>query len=714
MRDDADMPAPDIQDDDIQVGATPAAEAQDATEPLLQVSDLRTWFFTDAGVVRAVDGVSFTLHRGETLGIVGESGSGKSVAAKSIMNLLEEPARIVAGSIRFRGKEITALSEDELREIRGAEIAMVFQDPMTSLNPVLRISRQLIETMTAHARFTPEAARTRAASLLGRMGIAGPERVLDSWPHQFSGGMRQRVMLAMGFSNEPALILADEPTTALDVTIQAQILDLLRALNADLGTAVILISHDLGVIATICSRVLVMYAGEVVEEGRPQDLLTDPRHPYTWALLHAAPRLDGDAADRRLATIEGQPPDARDWPEGCRFRARCPFAIDACAQHPALLPIPKLPPIHAPGPINPDRSARCWVTQSGGTLPPPPPRAVAQAAAPRPDTRPAPLLDVQGLVKHFELPRENFLEQHRVLRAVDGVDIKVFPGETVGLVGESGCGKSTIARLLMRLEEPTAGSIVFDGQDISHASQSAIRPLRRRMQMIFQDPYASLNPRMTVGEILAGPLRLHGLARGAADARARVAELLNLVGLPPEAAARFPHEFSGGQRQRVSIARALAVEPVFVVGDEPISALDVNIQAQIINLMIGLQERLRLTYLFIAHDLAVVRHISDRIVVLYLGRVVETAPAAELFRRPLHPYTASLISAVPRLDATGARQRIVLSGEVPSALNPPSGCHFRTRCPAAAPRCAAETPPLAELAPGHRVACHFPGSVVAT
>jgi peptide/nickel transport system ATP-binding protein len=673
------------------------AVVPDATEPLLQVSDLRTWFFTDAGVVRAVDGVSFTLNRGETLGIVGESGSGKSVAAKSIMNLLEEPARIVAGSIRFRGKEITALSEDALREIRGAEIAMVFQDPMTSLNPVLRISRQLIETMTAHHRFTSEAARTRAASLLGRMGIAGPERVLGSWPHQFSGGMRQRVMLAMGFSNEPSLILADEPTTALDVTIQAQILDLLRALNADLGTAVILISHDLGVIATICSRVLVMYAGEVVEEGRPADLLTDPRHPYTWALLHAAPRLEGTSSDRRLATIEGQPPDARAWPEGCRFRARCPFAIDACAQHPALLP------------IDDTRRARCWVTQNGAPLHPPASRAATTAAAAPQSAAPAPLLQVEDLVKHFPLARENFLEPRRLLRAVDGVTIAVLPGETVGLVGESGCGKSTVARLVMRLEEPTAGRIVFDGQDISHASQAAIRPLRRRMQMIFQDPYASLNPRMTVGEILAGPLRLHGLAHGAADARAQVGELLNLVGLPPESAARFPHEFSGGQRQRISIARALSVQPVFVVGDEPISALDVNIQAQIINLMIGLQERLNLTYLFIAHDLAVVRHISDRIVVLYLGRVVETAPAAELFRRPLHPYTVSLISAVPTLGASGQKQRIVLSGEVPSALDPPSGCHFRTRCPAAASRCATETPVLAEVDTRHRVACHFPG-----
>jgi peptide/nickel transport system ATP-binding protein len=692
MQDDVDMPVADIA----------TGDGSKHTEPLLQVNDLRTWFFTDAGVVRAVDGVSFTLNRGETLGIVGESGSGKSVAAKSIMNLLEEPARIVAGSIRFRGKEITTLPEQELRKIRGAEIAMVFQDPMTSLNPVLRISRQLIETMTAHDRFTTQAARARAASLLGRMGIPGPDRVLDSWPHQFSGGMRQRVMLAMGFANEPSLILADEPTTALDVTIQAQILDLLRALNADLGTAVILISHDLGVIATICSRVLVMYAGEVVEEGRPQDLLTDPRHPYTWALLHAAPRMDGPVTrDRRLATIEGQPPDARAWPDGCRFRARCPFAIDACAKHPELLP------------IDDDRSARCWVTQQGALLPAPPPRAGADVAATRQDALPAPLLHVQGLVKHFLLARENFLEPHRVLRAVDGVDLDVFPGETVGLVGESGCGKSTIARLVMRLDEPTTGRIVFDGQDISHASQSAIRPLRRRMQMIFQDPYASLNPRMTVSEILAGPLRLHGLAQGTAAIRERVGDLLNLVGLPPEAVARFPHEFSGGQRQRISIARALAVEPVFVVGDEPISALDVNIQAQIINLMIGLQERLQLTYLFIAHDLAVVRHISDRIVVLYLGRVVETAPAAELFRLPLHPYTASLISAVPTLDATGSRRRIVLSGEVPSPLNPPSGCHFRTRCPAAAARCAAETPILTEVAASHRVACHFPGAVAA-
>jgi len=660
----------------------------DVAEPILQVENLHTWFFTDAGVVRAVDGVSFVLRPGETLGIVGESGSGKSVTAKSIIRLLDEPARIVDGSISFRGRDMVHLSDEALREIRGAEIAMVFQDPMTSLNPVLRISRQLIETMTAHRRFKPRAARERAVGLLRRMGMATPERAVNSFPHQFSGGMRQRVMLAMGFANEPTLLIADEPTTALDVTIQAQILDLLRELNADLGTAVILISHDLGVIANVCSRVLVMYAGEVVEEGAPDELLSDPRHPYTWALLHAAPRLDqATEDDRRLTTIEGQPPDAHNWPSGCRFRARCPFAVAQCTKHPALLP------------VGDDRAARCWVTQGGQRLHPPDhARAITETRA---RTAIKPLLEVRDLAKHFELPRDAFLEPRRILRAVDGVDFDVLPGETVGLVGESGCGKSTLARVVMRL-------------DITHLSQAELRPLRRRMQMIFQDPYGSLNPRMTVGEILGGPLRLHGLVPQGGSARVRVQELLDLVGLPPAAAARFPHEFSGGQRQRISIARALAVEPGFIIGDEPISALDVNIQAQIINLMIGLQERLGLTYLFIAHDLAVVRHISDRIVVLYLGRVVETASARELFAHPLHPYTNSLISAVPVPDAHRecSRPRIALQGEVPSAVNPPSGCHFRTRCPAAAARCADETPRLTEAAPGHFVSCHFPGSVV--
>ena len=673
-----------------------AAEPLLPAEPLLSVRDLRTWFLTDAGPVRAVDGVSFDLARGETLGIVGESGSGKSVCAKSIIRLLDDPARIVGGSITFRGRDLATLDAAALRHVRGREIAMVFQDPMTSLNPVLRIVRQLTEAMTAHGRFSRTAARARAIQLLRRMGVPAPERAVKAWPHQFSGGMRQRVMLAMGFSNEPALIIADEPTTALDVTIQAQILDLLRELNADLGTAVILISHDLGVIANVCSRILVMYAGEVVEEGAPEELLSDPRHPYTWALLHAAPRIDAEAQDRRLTTIEGQPPDPRNWPTGCRFRARCPFAVTQCAEHPALLPVGE------------DRLSRCWVTQQGGALHTPArPDATAAMAVSPADVRP--LLEVTGLTKHFELPREGLFEKPRILRAVDGVDLTVMRGETVGLVGESGCGKSTLARLVTRLHEPTAGRVVFDNTDITHATQSEIRPLRRRMQMIFQDPYASLNPRMSVGEILTGPLKLHGLTEG--DADARVAELLALVNLPPLSTNRFPHEFSGGQRQRISIARALSVRPDLIVADEPISALDVNIQAQIINLMVDLQERLGLTYLFIAHDLAVVRHVCDRIVVLYLGKVMEVARAADLFLRPLHPYTRSLVAAAPVPDPRVERTRrhVQLRGEPASPISPPSGCRFRTRCPIAALVCSEQEPPLVDQGGAQFVACHFPG-----
>ncbi len=675
-----------------------AAEPLLPAEPLLSVRDLRTWFLTDAGPVRAVDGVSFDLARGETLGIVGESGSGKSVCAKSIIRLLDDPARIVGGSITFRGRDLATLDAAALRQVRGREIAMVFQDPMTSLNPVLRIAKQLTEAMTAHGRFTRAAARARAVQLLRRMEVPAPERAVKAWPHQFSGGMRQRVMLAMGFSNEPALIIADEPTTALDVTIQAQILDLLRELNADFGTAVILISHDLGVISNVCSRILVMYAGEVVEEGAPEELLSDPRHPYTWALLHAAPRIDAEAQDRRLATIEGQPPDPRNWPTGCRFRARCPFTVAQCAEHPALLPVGE------------DRLSRCWVTQQGGALHTPSRPHVTAAVAVSPVVV-RPLLEVTGLTKHFELPRDGLFEKPRILRAVDGVDLTVMRGETVGLVGESGCGKSTLARLVTRLHEPTAGRVVFDGTDITHATQSDIRPLRRRMQMIFQDPYASLNPRMSVGEILTGPLKLHELTEG--DSRARVAELLALVNLPPQSTNRFPHEFSGGQRQRISIARALSVRPDLIVADEPISALDVNIQAQIINLMVDLQERLGLTYLFIAHDLAVVRHVCDRIVVLYLGKVMEVARAADLFRRPLHPYTRSLVAAAPVPDPRVERTRrhVQLRGEPASPISPPSGCRFRTRCPIAAPICSEQEPPLLDQGGKQFVACHFPGMV---
>ena len=679
-----------------------------AAEPILQVRDLRTHFFTDSGVVRAVDGVSFSVAAGETLGIVGESGSGKTVAALSLIRLLEDPARIVGGEILFQGRDIVKMDTEELRRVRGGGIAMVFQDPMTSLNPVLRIARQLAETMQVHGRLDERQALDRAVGLLGRMGIAAPERAIDNYPHQFSGGMRQRVMLAMGFSNEPALLIADEPTTALDVTIQAQILDLLAELNRDFNTAIVLISHDLGVIASVCARVVVMYAGEVVEEGPTEAILSDPRHPYTWALINAVPRIDRHVpGQRRLVTIEGSPPDPAAAASGCGFAPRCPFRLPKCAEHPVLVEL-------APG-----RRARCWVTQAGGPLPAPATHATTPAevkaamdhGSASKLERGTRMLELRGVVKHFPLPKAGFFRAREVVHAVDGVDLDIMQGETVGLVGDSGCGKSTLARVIARIHEPSAGSVVFHGQDIAHASQARIRPLRRRMQMVFQDPYASLNPRMTVADILGEPLRFHGITSSPAQTRQRIAELLDVVGLSPKAGARYPHEFSGGQRQRISIARALSVRPDFIIADEPISALDVNIQAQIINLLVDLQERFGLTYLFIAHDLAVVRHISDRVVVLYLGKVAEIAPADELFAQPLHPYTRYLISAVPIPDAAAERrrQRLSLQGEPPSAIRPPSGCRFRTRCPIANSICAETVPQLTEHRPGHFAACHFPG-----
>jgi peptide/nickel transport system ATP-binding protein len=709
--------------------AAPARAAVDREVPILEVEDLHTYFHTDAGVVRAVDGVSFSVRPGETLGIVGESGSGKSVTASSIMRLVAPPGRIEQGRILFRGQDIVALPADKVRDLRGGSMAMIFQDPMTSLNPVLRISRQLEEAMLVHRRYTAKGAAARAVELLGRMGITAPERAVRNYPHQFSGGMRQRVMLAMGFANDPALLIADEPTTALDVTVQAQILDLLRQLNDEFGVAIILISHDLGVVGNLCSRVVVMYGGQVVEEGPTERILREPKHPYTWALLNAAPRLD-QVQRERLVAIPGTPPDLLTPPIGCRFAARCPFRVERCDEAPELLQ------------VGPGRSARCWVTQAGTELPldidaahralisaEPEPLPVGSLAPDAPGAPPRahvvegaerPIVSVpesdsivvlENLVKHFPVSSGGLLNRSKAaVRAVDGVDLSVRRGETVGLVGESGSGKSTLARLIVRLHEPTAGRLTFDGIDITHASTARLRPLRSRLQMIFQDPYSSLNPRMTVGATLVEPLRSHRLVADDAAARARVAELLDLVGLEVRAAKKYPYEFSGGQRQRIGIARALAVEPEVLVADEPVSSLDVNIQAQVINLLEDLQGRLGLTYVFIAHDLSVVRHVSDRIAVMYLGKIVEVGPATALVERPIHPYTRALISAAPVPDPEAERRRtpVRLTGEIPSPISPPSGCRFRTRCPIAQPVCAEVEPPMIEHEPTRWAACHFP------
>jgi peptide/nickel transport system ATP-binding protein len=668
---------------------------------LLEVDGLHVHFVTTRGVVRAVEGISYKVRPGEVVALVGESGCGKSVSSLAIMRLLAQPAgRIVAGSILFQGRNLLELSEDEMREIRGRDIAMIFQEPMTSLNPVLTIGFQIMEPLLIHLGMTEAEARARAVELIKMVGIPDPERRLDQYPHQFSGGMRQRVMIAIALSCNPKLIIADEPTTALDVTIQAQILKLMKDLTRDLGIALVIITHNLGIVARYADRVNVMYAARMAEQGAAAPVFAKPFHPYTAGLLRSVPRLD-EPRGRKLETIEGLPPNLLDPPPGCRFAPRCRARQDACVQ--------TLPDLVA---VEPHRYSACIraaeMAQVG------PAGLGLQSANPQPPEPKSldpskPLLEVHGLRTYFEVGAglQMFKHQRFEVRAVDEVSFRVYRGETLGLVGESGCGKTTVGRTLLRLEQATGGEIVFDGANVTRAEGRALKDYRRKIQVIFQDPYSSLNPRMTIGEIIAEPMLVYRLAPDRKRARDKVAELLTQVGLFEYMADRYPHELSGGQRQRVGIARALAMEPSFIVCDEPVSALDVSIQAQIINLLEALQARYQLTFLFIAHDLAVVRHISDRVIVMYLGKVMEIADRDTLYADPRHPYTRALLDAVPipdpLLEAT--REYRVLGGEVPSPLNPPRGCVFHTRCPLASEECKMVIPELREVRPQHFAAC---------
>ncbi|MEU8824806.1 ABC transporter ATP-binding protein [Streptomyces sp. NPDC048636] len=676
------------------------------TDPVLHVRDLATHFGTERGVVRAVGGVTFDVRAGETLALVGESGSGKSVTAMSLMRIVRPPGRIVSGEVIYRGRDLLALSDREMREVRGAGISMVFQDPMSSLNPVMRVRDQLVEAMLAHGNFTGAGARARALELMERVGIPDPGARLADYPHAFSGGMRQRVMIAMALANEPDVIVADEPTTALDVTIQAQILELLAQLNRDLGTAIVLITHNLGVVARSCQRVAVMYGGRIVEQAPVDELFARPRHPYTRALLAATPHLT-TSRHFPLVPVEGRPPDLIAPIPGCAYAPRCVAAVERCHEQPPLFG------------DEDGREWACWVSGQEGVLPPPPPvTPAAHHLADRGGEKP--LLAVEGLVKTFPVrTRTGSLRRKTVhVSAVDGIDFSIAPGETLGLVGESGCGKSTLAKTLLGIHPATSGTVRYEGRDVGVPRGGDLRWYRGRTQLVFQDPMSSLNPRLTVADAVGEPLVVHRLARGD-EAKKRVADLLELVGLDPGVASRYPHEFSGGQRQRIVIARALAVNPRLLVCDEAVSALDVSLQAQIVNLLQDLQRRLGLAYLFIGHDLATVRHISHRIMVMYLGHIVESGPSEEVTADPRHPYTASLLSAVPEPDPVRERnrERIVLTGDVPSPLSPPPACRFHTRCPIG-PRarpertiCATERPSLTEVAPGRYTACHFPGEL---
>ena len=685
--------------------------------PLLEVAGLNVTFRTRDGDVRAVRDLTFGLGRGETLGIVGESGSGKSTVALAVLGLLPRNAT-VTGSVQSEGRELLGLRERDLTRLRGSVIAYVPQDPLSSLNPAFTVGWQVAETIWTRRVMDKEAAYRRAIELLGAVGIPRAAEQAKRYPHEFSGGMRQRVVIAIAMANDPDVIIADEPTTALDVTIQAQVLEALRAARQQTGASMILITHDLGVVAGMADRVMVMYAGKPVENAAVDEIFFRSKMPYTLGLLGSLPRLDVDSS-APLRPIPGAPPSLINLPPGCPFAPRCPVAIERCvSEEPVLLPVAPEhgsachragelaagAPLFATGdPYSEDLLSERAVVPAASAPSPFPASALAGL----------PIVGVSGLVKHYPISSGRLIRR-RVgeTHAVCGLSLELRERETLGLVGESGCGKSTAARSILQLLPATEGSVRFEGKELTTQTRRQLRPLRQRMQVVFQDPFASLDPRMPVGEIVAEPLRVHERW----DHRtgpARVAELFRLVGLNPEHRNRYPHEFSGGQRQRVGIARALALEPKVLVLDEPVSALDVSIQAGVVNLLEELQDRLALSYLFIAHDLAVVRHISDRIAVMYLGKIVETGTRAQVYDAPSHPYTQALLSAVPVPDpgVERRRRRILLTGDVPSAVSPPSGCRFRTRCWKAQEICATEVPELTDRGQGHPVACHFAETV---
>jgi len=659
--------------------------------PLLSIDNLSVSFSTAAGSVQAVRNVSMQIGEAEFLGLVGESGSGKSVTAHSILGLLPSNA-MSTGSILFDGRDLTELTEQSLREVRGSEIAMVFQNPMSGLNPVLSIGNQLTDTLRAHESMSNQAAQSRSADLLDLVGLPNPRRTLGSFPHELSGGMQQRVMIAMALAHGPRLLIADEPTTALDVTIQAQIMEVLLAARDETGVAIMLITHNLGLVAGAADQICVMYGGQIFESGTPDDIFYDGRSPYARALLAAQPRLDSDG-DTRLVPIQGQPQGDIIEVSGCAFRDRCPYARAVCEeQEPELIAIG-----------DSGHEARCLRLDSVLTEERPP----ETDAHTRVDhSGEPPMLEARDLVTRFT-GRSGFRKRLDVA-AVDGVNLRVGVGETLGVVGESGSGKTTLGRTLARLVDANEGEILLAGRPITDVKGAELRKLRGDLQIVFQDPYGSLNPRMTARQSIEEPLRLVGTP--SKDIPPRVLELSATVGLSADLLDRRPAQLSGGQLQRIGIARALAVSSKVIVLDEPVSALDISIQAEILNLLRDLQYEYELTYIFITHDLSVTRHVSDRVAVMYLGQIVETADTADLFDGPAHPYTEALLSAVPIADPNLERERsrITLEGERPDPANPPSGCRFHTRCPAVRDRCTQEEPVFREIDDGHWVACHYP------
>ena len=652
-------------------------------------------FRPGAGIARPVDGISFDITPGECFALLGESGCGKSMTALGIMRLLPIAARAVAGTVNFEGRDLLALPESGMRDVRGGGIGMIFQEPATSLNPVLTVGRQIVEALELHSAMRGQAARARAAELLDQGGIPDPVRRLDEFPFQLSGGLRQRVMIAIALAGEPRLLIADEPTTALDVTIQAQVLDLLDDLRRKQGMALLLITHDLGVVARMADRVGVMYGGQLVEEAPRAAFFSQAAHPYSVRLFAALP--DAKRRGGRLATIPGSVPAADVRHLGCRFAERCSEAVLACAATP--------PPWRV---VETGQRVRCHLP---GAAPAVLPQIGAGAAVLAIAARP--LLEVSDLQVHFPIRRGILQRAVGAVRAVDGMSLQLMAGRTLALVGESGCGKTTAGKAMLQLIRPTAGRVQLDGVELTTRSAAELRPLRAKMQMVFQDPFASLNPRLRIGDIIAEGMQALGTgAMGAngsmgdngGDTAAKVGPLLEQVGLRADMVDRYPHEFSGGQRQRIAIARALAVHPQLLICDEPTSALDVSVQAQILNLLSDLQRDLKLAYLFITHNIAVVDYLAHDVAVMYLGRVVERGTADEVLRQSRHPYTQALLAAVPRIDGLGPLV-VKLAGDMPSPANPPAGCHFHPRCPLADDACRRDYPPERRFGATHAVRC---------
>jgi len=674
--------------------------------PILAVRDLAIVYATRQGDVPAVRGVSFDIQRGETLGIVGESGCGKSTVAFGIVNFLGTNGRIVSGEILFQGQNLVGKSEGDLRKIRGDRIAMVYQDPMQALNPSMRLGDQMAEVLIVHRGMDRKAAEAKCIQMLERVYMPDAANVMKRYPHQISGGQQQRVVIAMALLNDPALLIMDEPTTALDVTVEAAVLDLIADLQRDFDTAIMYISHNLGVIARVADRVAVMYAGEMVERAAVADIFLRPSHPYTQGLMRCVPRLGQDKTSSYLYPIPGRVPSPQALPPGCIFEPRCAFARRECGQR-----RPELREVAA------GHWASCLfaeeIAEQGWKPPAPAEKAPSPGASAFPPVgarRAAdrPILKVEHMKTFYRVPSRRLFGGREYVRAVDDVSIEVRPGETLGIVGESGCGKSTLVKTIIGLETPTAGTVEFMGIDIAQPVSRRSLDILKNLQMVFQNPDSTLNPSFSVGAQIGRALRRFRKLPGR-EVRAEVIRLLDLMKLGERYYDRLPRQLSGGEKQRVGIARAIAGRPEVVLCDEPVSALDVSVQAAVLNLLLEIQQQMGTTMVFIAHDLSVVRFFCDTIAVMYLGQIVEIGPAEAIYTPPYHPYTEALLSAVPIPDPRVEQARIRLSGTVPSALNPPAGCRFHTRCPRKLGAiCETQTPPWQVAATGQRIFCHIP------